>query len=137
MPTLSFTQPVHTFQVDFAGVVSNIVYVQWMEVGRTELLDAIGMPVHELLEGGVVPILVHTEIDYKRPYRLGDTAHIELWVSELRNTSAQLDFRFRDQEGRLNAVGRQVGLFVSYPALRPHRLTPEERTRFEAYLVEA
>ena len=133
--TLSFVEPVHTFQVDFAGVVSNIVYIQWMEIGRTKLLEAAGLPIDRLLnEEHLVPVLVHTEIDYKRPYRLGDAAHIELWVSELRNTSAQLDFRFRDAEGRMMATGRQRGLFVTYPELRPHRLTPEQRARFEPYL---
>ncbi len=132
--TLTFIEPVHTFQVDFAGVVSNIVYVQWMEIGRTKLLEAVGLPVATMLEQGLVPVLVHTEIDYRRPYRLGEAAHVELWISELRNTSAQIDFRFTGPDGILRATGRQVGLFVSYPDLHPHRLTAEQRARFEAYV---
>lgn len=132
--TLTFTEPIHTFQIDFAGVVSNIVYIQWMEIGRTKLLAAVGLPVAAMMEEGLVPVLVHTEIDYKRPYRLGEMAHVELWISALRNTSAQVDFRFRDADGTLKATGRQRGLFVSYPSLRPHRLTAEQRARFEPYL---
>ncbi len=33
------------------------------------------------------------------------------------------------------AAGRQRGLFVKRDTMRPHRLTPDERARFEPYLA--
>ena len=137
MNKVTFELPVHTFQVDFGGIVSNIVYVEWMEIGRTRLLEAVGMPIERIWEEGIAPVLVHTSIDYKRPFRLGDTARAEVWVSELRRTSAQVEHRFYHAgDDALMASGRQVGLFVDKHTLRPHRLAPEERARFEAYLGE-
>ncbi len=137
MKKVTYELPVHTFQVDFAGVVSNIVYIQWMEIGRTKLLDEIGLAIHEVWDEGIVPVLIHTSIDYKRPYRLGDTVHAELWGSELKNTSARLEHRFYNARGDLMAAGWQRGLFVARYTLRPHRLTPEQRACFEPYLQEA
>lgn len=133
--TLTYQLPVHTFQVDFAGIVSNTVYVQWMEIARTLLLDAIGLPIAEAWETGIVPVLVHTTIDYKRPFVLGDTVHGELWISEMRNTSARLEHRFRNAEGRLCATGHQVGLFVDRHTMRPHRITAEQHALFEPYVL--
>ena len=37
MKKITFTLPVYTFQIDFAGIVSNIVYIEWMEIGRLTL----------------------------------------------------------------------------------------------------
>jgi acyl-CoA thioester hydrolase len=126
-----YTIPVHTFQVDFGGVVSNTVYVQWMEIGRTELLSAVGLPIDRAWEQGIVPVLVHTTIDYKRPFRLAETVHAEVWISELRNTSAVMQHRFRNADGDLCATGHQVGLFVDRHTLKPHRLDDSHRRLFE------
>ena len=135
MNKLTYKLPVHTFQVDFGGIVSNIIYVQWMEIGRTKLLEAVDMAIERIWEEGIAPVLVHTTIDYKRPFRLGDTVHAELWVSELRQTSARVEHRFHHADGTLMAAGQQVGLFVDKNTMRPHRLSPEHRARFEDYLI--
>ena len=135
MKKITFALPVYTFQIDFAGIVSNIVYIEWMEIGRMKLLETVGMLIHEIQQDGIAPVLTHTTIDYKRPFRLGHTVHAELWLSELRNTSATLEHRFYNQDGTLMAAGRQRGLFVKRDTLRPHWLTSEERARFEPYLA--
>lgn len=132
MPRVQYELPVHTFQVDFGGVVSNTVYVQWMEIGRTTLLEAAGLPVEAAWERGIVPVVVHTSIDYRKPLRLGDRVRAEVWISDLRNTSARVEHRFCSGDGVLVAEGHQVGLFVDRETLRPHRLDPALRARLEA-----
>ncbi len=130
-----YTIPVHTFQVDFGGIVSNTVYVQWMEIGRNELLNAVGLPIDEAWETGIVPVLVHTSIDYKRPFRLAETVSAEVWISELRGTSAVMQHRFRNADGELCATGHQVGLFVDRRTMKPHRIDEAMRTQFERVLA--
>lgn len=137
LPIVRYTIPVHTFQVDFGGVVSNTVYVQWMEIGRNELLNAVGMPIDEAWETGIVPVLVHTTIDYKRPFRLAETVHAQVWISELRNTSAVMQHRFFNADGQLCATGHQVGLFVDRHTMKPHRLDADQRALFEHVLAPA
>ena len=46
--TLTFREPVHSFQIDFNRHVSNIVYIQWMEIGRLKLLEACGLPLDRI-----------------------------------------------------------------------------------------
>ena len=133
---ITYTVPIYTFQIDFIGHVNNAVYMQWMEIGRTKLLDAVGMSIDNIAGDGIATVLVRTEIDYIVPLYLGDTATVELWLSELRRASARIEFRFYNQGGDLAASGSQRGLFINQSTQRPHRLSRERRALFEPYLIE-
>lgn len=137
MLTICFEQEVYSFHIDFIGHVNNIVYIQWMEIGRTKLLEAIGMPTHEIARQGFVPVLVQTNVTYKSPLYLGDRVQVELWLSELRNASAIMQFRFYTAQGTLAAEGWQRGLFVDRETMRPRRLRSEERMLFAPYVHPA
>jgi acyl-CoA thioester hydrolase len=134
MQTICFELEVYSFHIDFIGHVNNIVYIQWMEIGRTKLLEAIGLPTHAILNQGFVPVLVQTNITYKVPLFLGDRVRIELWLSELRNASAVMQFRFYNAKGTLAAEGWQKGLFADRQSMRPRRLRAEERALFLPYV---
>ncbi|MBD2109518.1 thioesterase family protein [Nodosilinea sp. FACHB-13] len=134
MHKLLFDLEVYTYQIDFAGHVNNSVYIHWMEIGRLKLLEAIGMPIHEVLKQGIAPVLVETNIIYKLPLYLGDRVQAQMWLSELRNASAVMQFRFYNGDQVLAAEGVQKGLFVDAKTMRPKRLTPDERASFSPYL---
>ena len=136
MQKISFDQEIHTFHIDFLGHVNNGVYVQWMEIGRSKLLEAAGMITSEILQQNLAPLLVQTTITYKTPLYLGDRAHIEVWFSELHNTTGILQFRFYNSQQVLVAEGQQRGLFIDTKTLRPRRLLPEERVLFLPFLEE-
>ena len=137
MSRIAFEPPIHTFQIDFMNHVSNIVYVEWMEIGRCLLLEAAGMPVHGIVERGFGPVLVDTQVSYKKQLRLGDRVQAEVWIAEMANASAWLEFCFKNSSDEVVATGRQRGLFIETATGRPRRLSPEERARFEPYLVNA
>ena len=105
-----------------------------MEIGRFKLLQAVGLPTHQVIEQGFVPILVHTSINYKSPLYLGDRVTVELWLSELRQASAIMQFRFRNKQHHLSAEGIQKGLFVDRQTRRPRRLLREEKALFLPFL---
>jgi acyl-CoA thioester hydrolase len=126
---------VYTYHIDFIGHVSNIVYIQWMEIARCKLLEALGVPVHQMQKEGIVPVLVHTEIAYKQPLYLGETTHVEMWLTELKNVSAVMKFCFYKESGVLAAEGHQKGLFMDHATFKPKRLTSEQRELFSPYVV--
>ncbi|MBD2256784.1 thioesterase family protein [Pseudanabaena sp. FACHB-2040] len=134
MQKILFDLDIYPYQIDYLGHVNNAVYIQWMEIGRIKLLEAIGLPIHEISEQGFVPVLVHTSITYKVPLYVSDRVQIELWLSELRHASAILQFRFRSDQQTLAAEGMQKGLFVDKQTMRPRRLLPEEKALFVPYL---
>lgn len=134
MQKVSFDQEIHTFHIDFLGHVNNGVYIQWMEIGRTKLLEAAGMVTTEILKQSFAPLLVQTTITYKLPLYLGDHVHVEVWLSELRHTSGILQFRFYNRQQALVAEGNQKGVFVDTKTMLPRRLLPEERALFLPFL---
>jgi acyl-CoA thioester hydrolase len=131
--TVELDLEIFTFDIDFAGHVSNIAYIRWLEIGRLRLLADAGLPITALLEQGLAPVLTRTEIDYRSPLRLGDAVHLSLWMEELRAASATLRFEIT-AGARLAASARQIGLFVSTATGRPRRLAPEVRARFEPFV---
>jgi len=136
MSKIVFEQQVYSFQIDYVGHVSNIVYIQWMEIGRTKLLEEIGLPLNKLAEKGIAPILVHTDIRYKKALYINEIVKIEIWVSELQNASATMKFNFYNGKGELAAFGSQRGLFIHREEVKPYRLNQDEREAFEKVLVE-
>ncbi|HKJ38814.1 MAG TPA: thioesterase family protein [Anaerolineales bacterium] len=134
MQKITFEQEIHTFHIDFLGHVNNGIYIQWMEIGRTKLLEAAGMVTAEILKQSFAPLLVETTIRYKVPLYLGDHAHVEVWLSELRNTTGVLQFRFYNGQQVLVAEGNQRGVFIDTKSMQPRRLLPEEKALFVPFL---
>ncbi len=135
MNKLEEKKKIYTYHIDASGHVSNIVYIMWMEECRLKLLEEIGLPANKIIDGGVIPVLVETKIKYKKALYLGDDVKIEFWVSDLKNVSAVMEFRFYNQKNELAAIASQVGLFVNSSTIKPHRLTPEEREAFTKFLM--
>ena len=128
---------VFTFDIDFAGHVSNIAYIRWLEMTRVRFLDAMGLPIDELVASGVAPIIAGTEIAYLRPIRLREPVAIELWLPELRAASATMRFDVRaGSERELAARASQRGLFVHLESGRPARMPVAARQAFETYRLD-
>jgi acyl-CoA thioester hydrolase len=126
---------IYPYQIDFMQHVSNIVYIQWMEMGRCMLLDAVGMSVAQIAKQGFGPVLVETQINYKKPLVLGNSVRVELWLTELSNVTGWMAFQFFNEHGELAATGRQRGLFVNIATGKPQRITDEERAKLAVYLA--
>ena len=137
MNKVKFELEVYTYQIDIVGHLSNIIYIEWMEIGRLKLLEAVGLPVVELTKKNVFPILVNTNITYKSPIFYGDKVRAEIWISKLNAASAILEFRFIKNDGILAATGYQKGLFINGKTNKPYRIPKDEVKMFDKYLLEA
>jgi len=135
MKKIVYSPEIYTYQIDFNQHVSNIVYIQWMEVGRLKLLQKVGLDVHILMKKKVTPVLVETTISYKKPLYLGDNLTVEMWIVALNRASAELAFTFFRNGETVAAEGGQKGLFVNMDSGLPHRLTDVEKELFALYVA--
>ncbi|MCC7358637.1 MAG: acyl-CoA thioesterase [Anaerolineales bacterium] len=108
---------VQGYDVDFAGIVSNIVYIRWLEDLRVQMLDTY-LPLPNLLAEGLVPVLSRTEIDYRRPIRLFDEVEGRMWLAEAASPRWVLAAELY-ANGKRAAQARQSGVFVHTASLRP------------------
>jgi acyl-CoA thioester hydrolase len=118
--------PVRTYDVDFVGIVSNIVYIRWLEDLRLQML-AEYFPLDIAMQAqGIAPLLLRTEIDYKRPVRLFDALQGRMWLAEAGRARQVLAAEFT-VDGRVHAVARQTTCFIDLASGRPVATPPAIR----------
>lgn len=118
MLTCAIEFVVKSYDVDFAGVVSNLVYLRWLEDLRLELFERT-IPIRELNEQGLNPTLVRTEIDYRAPLRLSDKVVGRMSIVRVGNSSFAMHAELHKADGTLIAEANQVGCLVSARTGRP------------------
>ncbi|MFZ4598401.1 MAG: acyl-CoA thioesterase [Terrimicrobiaceae bacterium] len=111
------------FDTDAGGVVHNIVYLRFIETARTFLAIQMGMSFEEIAKSNIHPVVTRTEIDYKRPARLGDLVRVHGRISEWTRARFWVDFEItRPSDGELLVLCRQALALVKMPEGRPVRL---------------
>jgi YbgC/YbaW family acyl-CoA thioester hydrolase len=138
IPTFTTREEVMFFDTDCAGVVHNLAYLRMIETCRTKLAGAMGMDLRSMTEAGCFPAVVRTEIDYRRPARLGDVLIINGRLDSLARARFSCHFEMRREgDEALLVTCRQIMAMVSLPSGRPQRLDPAWSERWGAMLSEA
>ena len=109
--------PIRTYDIDFAGIVSNIVFIRWLEDLRLGLLDQ-AYPLLRALAKDIAPILLSTQIDYRRPVTIADPLIGRMRVAGL----TRVRWRFAAEftvGGAVHAEALQEGLFMRLSTRRP------------------
>jgi acyl-CoA thioester hydrolase len=108
---------VQTYDIDFAGVVSNIAFIRWLEDLRLGLMD-LSYPLLQALAEDVAPILLSTRISYRRPVTIADPLVARIRVVALGRVRWRLAAEFA--VGATNhAEAEQDGLFIRLSTRRP------------------
>jgi acyl-CoA thioester hydrolase len=114
---------VRTYDIDSAGHVSNIHYLYWMEDMRLEVLERY-LPMQPLLEKGYQPVIVSTEIQYKKAIKLFDKPKGFMWLS----AAGKVSYTFEGEiyvNGELTTHATHKGVFVDPVSGRPRKLPRE------------
>ncbi|MCS6870191.1 MAG: thioesterase family protein [Anaerolineae bacterium] len=121
---------IRTYDIDFAGIVSNIVYLRWLEDMRLMWLERF-MPLQPMVERNQGPVLVATHIEYKRPLRMFDPVIGHLWLAELGRARFTVAAEFT-RNGEVTTTAVQHGVFVDFTTMRPLPAPEALRREFEA-----
>jgi acyl-CoA thioester hydrolase len=109
--------PIRTYDIDFAGIVSNIVFIRWLEDLRLGLM-AISYPLLRALSEDVAPVLLETRIRYRRPVTIRDPLVGRMRVADLGRVRWRLAAEFAVGE-TIHAEAEQEGLFMRLSTRRP------------------
>lgn len=114
------------YDTDVGGVVHNLAYLRMIEFCRTKLAERIGFNLREMAETQVYPVVVRTEVDYRRPGRLGEILETRGWLDEWGKARFWCAFEMRRAEDQVLLVTcRQQLALVQMPAGKPLRLPAE------------
>ena len=104
------------FDTDCGGVVSNIAYLRFVEIVRTLLAEELGLALTEMAESRRYPVVVRTEIDYRRAAKLGDQLVIEGWLDRVERVRFWCAFQItRPADSVLIAQCRQMLALTEMP----------------------
>jgi YbgC/YbaW family acyl-CoA thioester hydrolase len=118
------------FDTDCGGVVSNIAYLRFIEIARTLLAEELGLALTEMAENHRYPVVVRTEIDYRRAAKLGDQLVIEGWLDRVERVRFWCAFQItRPADNVLIAQCRQMLALIEMPEGKLLRL-PEQWEKY-------
>lgn len=132
--------PLRWADLDLLGHVNNVVYVDYLQEARVDMLrtHAPDRRADELAEGVVV---VRHEVSYLAPltFRFGPVS-IECWVTEVRAASFTMAYEIfdEDEDGTRTTYVRASTVLTPYvfATERPRRLTAEEKDVLAPFVEE-
>ena len=125
------------FDTDCGGVVHNIAYLRFIEIARTLLAEQLGLGLAEMARNQRYPVVVRTEIDYRRPAALGDRLMIEGWLDRVERVRFWCGFRIsRPADGGQIGECRQMLALVQMPNGKLLRL-PDSWEKYRALAPES
>jgi acyl-CoA thioester hydrolase len=125
--------PVRTYDIDFAGVVSNIVYVRWLEDLRLEILSR-HFPLDEQLKNGIAPVIVQTKIDYRQPIKISDFPSGKMWIKTMESLRWTVNAEIVVND-KVAALGEQVGIFVDLQNNKPIRMPESLKQKYREFVA--
>ena len=130
-PTIETEVQVMFFDTDCAAVVHNIAYLRFIETARTLLAEQLGMGLREMAASKKYPVVVRTEIDYRRPAELGDKLVVHGRLISVERTRFWCGFEIRRPiDDALIAESRQMLALIQMPEGKPVRLPADWADRF-------
>jgi len=122
-PTIETREEVMFFDTDIGGVVHNIAYLRMIETARTRLAAKLGMQLREMSKTQIYPVVVRTEIDYRKPATLGDELVISGRLERVERVRFWVAFEVRRAgEETVLITCRQSLALVQMPQGKPMRL---------------
>ena len=93
---------VYFFDTDAGGVVHNLTYLRWIEAVRTDLAEALGWGIGEMVDGKHgCPVLTKTEVEYVKPAKLGDRVRVVSRLGKVGKVRFTVESEVKSAEGQL------------------------------------
>jgi YbgC/YbaW family acyl-CoA thioester hydrolase len=123
VPALETEVRVMFFDTDAGKVVHNIAYLRFIETNRSLLAEKLGWDLNGNLEEGECPVVVRTEIDYRRPAKLWDRLIVKGWLESFERSRFWCAFEIhRADEEQVLVKARQRLAIVKLPEMKVVRL---------------
>lgn len=116
---------VRSTEIDVNNHVNNAKYVEYLEWGREDWYEHVGLPYERLLSLGAVTVAVNINLNFRRECKQGDILVITTRPERLGRTSFTLTQEIHRRDGILVADAL-VTIVTIDPTTRKSRPVPQE-----------
>jgi acyl-CoA thioester hydrolase len=125
-PWFEHTLRVRYQETDQMGVVYHVNYINWFELGRTELIRTLGTTYRAIEEMGLLLPLIDLQIQFKLPARYDDIITIRTQIAEYSNVRIQFNSEiYRGEQLLVSGTTNHVWLSREWKLSRIDRSAPE------------
>jgi acyl-CoA thioester hydrolase len=124
-------------ETDQMGVVYHANYFVWFEVGRVELMRALGVEYKRMeIEDDCQIVVADAHCRYHHPARYDEQLRVRTCIAESKNRVIRFSYElFRDADGQLLATGETTHIICGRNG-KPKRLPEKYRKTFAAIAAE-
>ena len=122
--------------IDVLGHVNNVVWVRYVVELAGAHADALGVGFEATKALGGIWIVRRHDVTYHANVPLGSTIRETTWVSSMRGALSIRHARFESEAGARLVEATTEWAYVDATALRPRRVPPAVRERFDAVEVD-
>ncbi len=124
-------------ETDQMGVVYHANYLVWFEVGRVELMRALGVEYKRMeIDDDCQIVVADLRCRYHHPARYDEVLRVRTRIAESKNRVIRFAYElFRDGDGQLLATGETTHIVCGRNG-KPKLLPQKYRRVFEAVAVE-
>lgn len=117
---------VYYADTDAYGVVWHGSYLRWLEKGRVELCDMLGLDLIEMKKADVLLPVTNMNVRYKASARLNDDIIIETWLKDFNGLSVIFKQTIRAKETNRLFIEATFDVVAINEAGKLYRKMPED-----------
>lgn len=106
-------------ETDQMGVVYHANYLIWFEIGRTKLINALGLSYPEMERKGVVSPVIDAQVSFIKPVRYGDAVSIDTWLSSYNGIRSEYSYEVIGEDNEVAVRGTTKHVIVDKETFRP------------------
>jgi YbgC/YbaW family acyl-CoA thioester hydrolase len=115
---------VRSTEIDVNGHVNNAKYLEYLEWGREDWYEQLGLDYYTLKQMGFLTVVVHISADYRREALQNDRLRIRTVVDRVGNTSFVMKQTIDNQRGE-RVMDAEVVLVTIDPVTRQKVRVPD------------
>jgi acyl-CoA thioester hydrolase len=113
-------------ETDQMKVVYHTNYVNWFEIGRTELIRSLGMSYRTIEETGLLLPLIDLQMQFKHPAKYDDCITIRTQIADYSPIRLQFNSEIcREDKTLVSGTTRHVWLNLNWKPARIDKAAPE------------
>lgn len=125
MPEFSLPLRIYIEDTDAGGIVFYANYLKFFERARTEFIRARGIELRNSFDDGLSFVVNRVELDYRQPCLLDELLSVTAKIIKVGASYMVFEQRVLDAQGQVRVSGQVRVVCVSYPGLKPVRLSQD------------